>query len=555
MSITVQDLSFSYFEDGKNTLDHVSCAFDKNKITVLTGRSGCGKSTFLFTVAGIYPKNAGFLRGGDILIEGQKMADLSAPEKAKLAAMMFQNPDLQFCMDTPFHELVFCLENLRTEPEEIKERAEAALEFCGISNLRDRKFVTLSGGEKQKVMLACVTAIDPAWLLLDEPFANIDVDSAAEIIQKLVRLHRERGTGILAVDHRLDNWTGAADIICFMENGGIQESVAMDDPDVYRQMEAHGAEVPGKSYLSGKSFPHEEGQKDEAPSNPGPTGQESEPSSKSYPDESTAGFFEPSTEHVPTAVAFGSPTEHVPTAGTSGFTKWVPAGGTSSPTEPVLTMEDLSLVYPPSGSTPARVILSHASMKFYQDRIYALTGKSGAGKSSFFGTMTGMNRYDGVIRLEGTDIRKFRRRDAGKIGFVTQNPQDQFIGGTVREEIMAALRKKPDAEETTEQILRKIKLWRYRDISPYMLSQGQQRRLGVAALLTYPCRVLLCDEPTYAQDRENTIALMDSLCAQVRKLGIVMIFSTHDHQLAKDYADCILTLEGGKIIETDKSLL
>ena len=73
--------------------------------------------------------------------------------------------------------------------------------------------------------------------------------------------------------------------------------------------------------------------------------------------------------------------------------------------------------------------------------IYTLTGKSGAGKSSFFGTMTGMNRYNGVIRLEGTDIRKFRRRDAGKIGFVTQNPQDQFIGGTVREEIMAALRK------------------------------------------------------------------------------------------------------------------
>lgn len=510
MSITVQDLSFSYFEDGKNTLDHVSCAFDKNKITVLTGRSGCGKSTFLFTVAGIYPKNAGFLRGGDILIEGQKMSDLSAPEKAKLAAMMFQNPDLQFCMDTPFHELVFCLENLRTEPDEIRERAEAALEFCGISDLRDRKFVTLSGGEKQKVMLACVTAIDPAWLLLDEPFANIDDDSAAEIIQKLVRLHRERGTGILAVDHRLDNWTGAADLICFMENGGIQESVAMNDPDVYRQMEAHGAEVPEKSYLQ--------------------TGRLSEASSKSAPAEKT------------------SESSESPATGKSGQ---IPQASD----QPVLTMEDLSLVYPASGNTPARVILSHASMKFYQDRIYALTGKSGAGKSSFFGTMTGMNRYDGVIRLEGTDIRKFRRRDAGKIGFVTQNPQDQFIGGTVREEIMAALRRKPDAEETTEQILRKIKLWRYRDISPYMLSQGQQRRLGVAALLTYPCRVLLCDEPTYAQDRENTIALMDSLCAQVRKLGIVMIFSTHDRQLAKDYADCILKLEGGKIIEADKSFL
>ena len=85
--------------------------------------------------------------------------------------------------------------------------------------------------------------------------------------------------------------------------------------------------------------------------------------------------------------------------------------------------------------------------------------------------------------------------------------------------------------------------------SPYMLSQGQQRRLGVAALMAYPCEVLVCDEPTYAQDRENTIAIMESLCKGAAQRGATMLFSTHDRQLAEDYADKIYTLEGGTLHE------
>ena len=88
-------------------------------------------------------------------------------------------------------------------------------------------------------------------------------------------------------------------------------------------------------------------------------------------------------------------------------------------------------------------------------------------------------------------------------------------------------------------------LWRYRDISPYLLSQGQQRRLGVAALMAYDCICLVCDEPTYAQDRRNTMAIMDALARQAREHGVALIFSTHDPQLARDYADEILELRGG----------
>ena len=90
-------------------------------------------------------------------------------------------------------------------------------------------------------------------------------------------------------------------------------------------------------------------------------------------------------------------------------------------------------------------------------------------------------------------------------------------------------------------------------MSPYLLSQGQQRRLGVAALMAYDCRVLVCDEPTYAQDRTNTMAVMDELCRAARSRRATLIFSTHDRQLAEDYGDVVLRLEGGKLHEAAQS--
>jgi ABC-type cobalamin/Fe3+-siderophores transport system ATPase subunit len=73
--------------------------------------------------------------------------------------------------------------------------------------------------------------------------------------------------------------------------------------------------------------------------------------------------------------------------------------------------------------------------------------------------------------------------------------------------------------------------------------------------MAYDCIALICDEPTYAQDRNSTIAIMDAICRQARECGAVVIFSTHDPQLAKDYADVIYRLEGGKLYANMESSL
>ena len=480
MSIEISNLQFGYYEDGKDTLDGVDAVFARDKVTVLTGKSGCGKSTLLYVAAGIYPANAGFLRGGSVRVEGEDPAALVPAARCRKVGMMFQNPDLQFCMDTVFNELVFVAENLALDPASIPAAIEDAFSFSGIGHLSQRRLNTLSGGEKQKVMLACLYLMDPAWMLLDEAFANVDDAAAKQILGKLLQLHEEKGTGLLVVDHRLEHWWHIADEVCLMEDGRIVQCVDPRADGAKETLQAAGVQVERDPY--------------------------------------------PGIAQI-RAAADGDSAER---------------GGADS--TPALTLSHLSVAH-----EKGHPVLTDITATFYKGGIYAIVGQSGCGKSSLFGALSGLYKYWGSALLGSVEIRHMKRADFGRLGFVTQSPQDQFLGGTVRQEVMAAFKKDPDAEARSEEILRRIGLWKYRDISPYLLSQGQQRRLGVAALMAYPCEVLVCDEPTYAQDRENTIAIMETLCRGAAQRRATMLFSTHDRQLAADYADQIYTLEGGTL--------
>lgn len=470
MSIVFSDLSFAYSPERKDTLSHFTFTFEGDRFSVLTGPSGCGKSTLLYLAAGIYPKYAGLIRGGSVRVDGVDPAALPPQKRCRLVGMMFQNPDLQFCMDTVRNELAFCLENIAVPAAQIESKLRDALDFCEIRSLEQRLLNTLSGGEKQKVMLACLAALDPKYLLLDEPFANIDDASARCIAQKLKEMHDTRGTCILAVDHRLNYYLNLADEIRILNGCISEEQIDAKHPDS-TQLEHLGVIAPNDSYS--------------APTAPSHSG------------------------------------------------------------DIVLEIRNLSLYH---GGTP---ILSKLNAAFRSGMIYAILGESGCGKSSLFGALSGLYRYEGEVRLEGKNLRHLKRKERGKIGFITQTPQDQFVADTVRKEIMLSLATHSDAEVESQRILRNISLWPYRDASAYILSQGQQRRLGVAALLAYDCQVLVCDEPTYAQDRKNTIELMTALCRAARERNIALIFSTHDRALAGAYADQILLLRGGRLYEED----
>lgn len=490
--ISVEGLTFRYGGSrSRAVLQQLTMNFDSSHITVITGPSGCGKSTLLFLAAGLSAAQSSSLQG-QITIDGQHPAAMAPHLRCQLVSMMFQHPDLQFCMDTVERELVFCLENIGVMRSQMDERMEEALSFCGISQLKERMLISLSGGEKQKVMLACLVALRPKWLLLDEPFANIDDESAVEILKNIGQLHKTYGIGIVAVDHRIAHWTDIAHRWVEMDHQG------------------HIAQVDLPFLLDKMRIPMD--MKRNIWQGCGQTGN---------------GLMveEHHTITAPQRVNFTD--------------------------APLLTIKNLQLFYGESW------VLKKVDASFFPGQIYAILGASGSGKSSLLGAIRGTIPIGAKKKGLRPDFWRGKREKMIegacrlKIGLITQSPQDQFLAVDVWGEIMLSLHKRLSVcsarEQEAEEILRKIGLWSYRKISPYRLSQGQQRRLGVAAVLACACDLLLADEPTYGQDLTNAVGLMEALEQQVRRQKSTLIFTTHDRWLAERYADAIYEMRDGQL--------
>ena len=146
-AIVCENLTFRYFEKSKPVIDNVSLTIPSGEVTVLMGSSGCGKSTLAAILCGLLPENGGFLTEGSIELFDTPLKELNPSDRAEKISMMFQNPDLQFCMATLREELYFCMENIRVPAERMRERAQLSARVMGTEHLLDRKLFSLSGGE------------------------------------------------------------------------------------------------------------------------------------------------------------------------------------------------------------------------------------------------------------------------------------------------------------------------------------------------------------------------------------------------------------------------
>ena len=220
LALELKDVVFRYQEKGRrNILDHTSLTIPAGTLTVLMGGSGCGKSTLAAVAAGLYPENGGFLESGIIRLYGQDLKTLDPQKRAAYLTVLFQTPDLQFCMNTLREEMRFCLENICIPAGKMDERIGQAAAELGIGPLLDQPLSTLSGGEKQKAALSCLYVMESRCILLDESFANLDHEAAIQLLEMLLRM-KASGRTILAIDHKADLWLEAADEIILLEEGG-----------------------------------------------------------------------------------------------------------------------------------------------------------------------------------------------------------------------------------------------------------------------------------------------------------------------------------------------
>ena len=239
-ALELEDVVFRYQEKGKrNILDHTSLSIPAGTLTVLMGGSGCGKSTLAAVAAGLYPENGGFLEGGTIRLYGQDLKTLDPQKRAAYLTVLFQNPDLQFCMNTLREEMRFCLENIRVPAGEMDARIDRAAAELGIAPLLDRTLSTLSGGEKQKIAFSSVYASAPDVLVFDEPSSNLDMKAIGELAD-LIQRAKISGKTILIAEHRIWYLMDIVDRVVYMQDGRIASDMeasafkALPEADIRR---------------------------------------------------------------------------------------------------------------------------------------------------------------------------------------------------------------------------------------------------------------------------------------------------------------------------------
>ena len=235
-AIQVRDLSFAY-PDGATALASVSFEVALGESIGLVGPNGAGKTSLFLCLSGVLKPRATSLQVGGL--------DLRDPEQRRKlptqAGIVFQNSDDQIFNATVFDDVAFGPLNLELPPDEVRRRVAEALEHVGLIGMEERVPFHLSGGEKRRVALAGVLAMQPSILLLDEPSMYLDPRGRRELIQLL---HTLGGTRMIA-SHDLELILQACDRVLLLDRGrlitdGPPRSVLADAT----LMEAHGLEVP-----------------------------------------------------------------------------------------------------------------------------------------------------------------------------------------------------------------------------------------------------------------------------------------------------------------------
>lgn len=223
MSIELQNVSYTYmpktaFE--RKALSHVTLTFEEGTLMAIAGHTGSGKSTLVQHLNGILHPTEGTVR-----VDGQ---DLAAKGKAAVAArqrvgMVFQYPEHQLFEETVMADVAFGPKNMGLPDDEIEARVRRAMALVRLDydTYKDRSPFQLSGGQKRRAAIAGVLAMEPKYLVLDEPTAGLDPHGRDDLLQRIVRLHREKKTTVIFVSHNMDDIARLADRVVFMHKGEI----------------------------------------------------------------------------------------------------------------------------------------------------------------------------------------------------------------------------------------------------------------------------------------------------------------------------------------------
>ncbi|MFA5312091.1 MAG: energy-coupling factor transporter ATPase [Methanomassiliicoccales archaeon] len=508
--ISVKNLTFSYSDCPVPCLRDVSLEIGTSEFVLLTGPSGSGKSTLCRTFNGLVPHFYGGKMSGQISVCGKDPMRCDTKDMALKVGMVFQDPENQIVASTVEREIAFGLENLGLSKTHIAKRIEEVLDTIGVADLRKKGTDELSGGEKQKIAIASVMAMNPEVLVLDEPTSSLDPISADDVLQIIRSLNHEFGITVVLTEHRIDRVVSFVDRVIYMSAGQISFDgtpkgwvEAVDEQEYgLPQMIELGRYLTKKGLLSDVPLSVKEGR---------------QRLSKVF------------SEH------------------------WNGSSNRADPLRPngdtILNFDKVSFRY---GKGTA--VLRDVDLRVGKGEFVAIIGRNASGKSTLAKHINAtLLPTKGEVSVLGRNTRDTNTADlSAEVGMVFQNPNMHLFASTVYDEIAFILNNhkvpEDEVEKKVDLILERFDLTRYQDTYPRDLSGGERQRVALASVLVSEPKILVLDEPTRGMEYRRKRRLMEYLSDYHSRGGTVILIS-HDMELiAQEPVQRVVMMGEGKIV-------
>ena len=513
--IEFKDYSFKYRSQVGPTLQDINLSIYPGEKVLIVGPSGSGKSTLAHCINGLVPFSFTGESTGSLKIKGQDPKELGIFGLSKLVGTVLQDTDGQFIGLTVAEDIAFSMENDCISQQEMFDRVDKVAETVDLTEFLDHAPNALSGGQKQRVSMAGVIVDDVDILLFDEPLANLDPATGKRAIDLIDRIHKEKKTTILIIEHRLED-------VLYRD---VDRIIVVGDGRIV-------ADVRPAELLAGEILKEQ-------------------------------GIREPlyitALKYAGCQINEADLPQHIETMNLSPYREnvqnWygkVKLTKKIQDREPALEIKDLSFAY-----TPGQPVLSHIDFSIAKGEMVALVGKNGAGKSTLASLICGfMEPNEGSIYLNGEDLSGYSIKERGeKIGLVMQSPNQMISKPMIFDETALGLRVRgvPE-EEVKERVYETLKicgLYPFRNWPVSALSFGQKKRVTIASILVMNPEVLILDEPTAGQDFRHYTEIMEFLRKIHEELGITIIMITHDMHLMLEYTDRAIVIADGKMLADD----
>ena len=224
MSIVIKNLTYVYNEDmpfASKALDNINLEIKNGDFVGIIGHTGSGKSTLIQHLNGLLKPSSGEIYINDFNITN---TDINLTEIRKRVGVVFQYPEYQLFEETVEKDIAFGPLNLGLNEDEVNSRVKASMEAVGLNyeEYKDKSPFELSGGQKRRVAITGVIAMDPEVLILDEPTAGLDPGGRDEIFELIKTLHKENEMTIILSSHSMDDMAKLAKTIIVMNHGKVE---------------------------------------------------------------------------------------------------------------------------------------------------------------------------------------------------------------------------------------------------------------------------------------------------------------------------------------------